>query len=254
MTLGDKLAKLRRENNYTQEQLAQLLGVSRQAISKWESDAAYPETEKLIRLGRLYHCSMDYLLMDEVEEQSKEVVIQKIDLGGICYERVSQKRIGALPLWHVNIGYGRVAKGVFAVGLVSKGIVSVGLCSLGVVSLGVFGTGVFALGSFALGLIAIGAIAAGILAAGAVAVGLFSLGACAIGKFSVGAAAIGSYAALGDSASAAIAIGSSEAKGTLFQTVNKLTAADIAAVRRLLEETVPWYLSIFKKLFLLFVK
>ena len=45
MTLGNKLAKLRKENNYTQEQLAELLGVSRQAISKWESDAAYPETE-----------------------------------------------------------------------------------------------------------------------------------------------------------------------------------------------------------------
>ena len=53
MTLGDKLTKLRKENNYTQEQLAELLGVSRQAISKWESDTAYPETEKLLRLGEL---------------------------------------------------------------------------------------------------------------------------------------------------------------------------------------------------------
>ena len=59
MTLGDKLARLRKENNFTQEQLAELLGVSRQAISKWESNSAYPETEKLIRLGKLYFCSMD---------------------------------------------------------------------------------------------------------------------------------------------------------------------------------------------------
>ena len=43
-------------------------GVSRQALSKWESGAAYPETEKLIRLGKLYHCSMDYLLMDDAGE------------------------------------------------------------------------------------------------------------------------------------------------------------------------------------------
>ena len=43
MTLGDKISKLRKENNYTQEQLADILGVSRQAISKWESDLTYPE-------------------------------------------------------------------------------------------------------------------------------------------------------------------------------------------------------------------
>ncbi len=65
MTLGNKLAKLRKENNYTQEQLANVLGVSRQAISKWESDATYPETDKLIHIGKLFHCSMDYLLLEE---------------------------------------------------------------------------------------------------------------------------------------------------------------------------------------------
>ena len=62
MTLGEKLSKLRKEYNYTQEQLADLLGVSRQSISKWESDIAYPETEKLIELGKLFECSMDFLL------------------------------------------------------------------------------------------------------------------------------------------------------------------------------------------------
>ena len=93
MTLGEKLAKLRRDNNYTQEQLAQILGVSRQAVSKWESDAAYPETEKLIRLGKLYHCSMDYLLLDQVSEQPGEAVVTRIDLRGICYERISERKL-----------------------------------------------------------------------------------------------------------------------------------------------------------------
>lgn len=65
MTLGDKLSKLRKENNYTQEQLADILGVSRQAISKWESDVTYPETDKLIRICNLFQCSTDYLLIDE---------------------------------------------------------------------------------------------------------------------------------------------------------------------------------------------
>ena len=67
MTLGDKLSKLRKENNYTQEQLASVLGVSRQAISKWESDVTYPETDKLIKISELFNCSLDYLLLKENE-------------------------------------------------------------------------------------------------------------------------------------------------------------------------------------------
>ncbi len=70
MTLGEKVAKQRKELNYTQEQLADILGVSRQSISKWESDIAYPETDKLIELGKLFNCSMDYLLKEEVTEKS----------------------------------------------------------------------------------------------------------------------------------------------------------------------------------------
>ena len=74
MTLGEKLSKLRKEYNYTKEQLADILGVSRQSISKWESDIAYPETEKLIELGKIFECSMDYLLKDEVAEKTGDSV------------------------------------------------------------------------------------------------------------------------------------------------------------------------------------
>ena len=69
MTLGEKIAKQRKELNYTQEQLADILGVSRQSISKWESDITYPETDKLIELGKLFDCSMDYLLKEEITEK-----------------------------------------------------------------------------------------------------------------------------------------------------------------------------------------
>ena len=71
MTLGEKIAKQRKELNYTQEQLADILGVSRQSISKWESDIAYPETDKLIKMGKLFECSMDYLLNDDITETGK---------------------------------------------------------------------------------------------------------------------------------------------------------------------------------------
>ena len=70
MTLGEKIAIQRKELNYTQEQLADILDVSRQSISKWESNIAYPETDKLIVLGKLFNCSMDYLLKDEVTEKA----------------------------------------------------------------------------------------------------------------------------------------------------------------------------------------
>lgn len=70
MTLGEKIAKQRKELNYTQEQLADILGVSRQSVSKWELNTACPETEKLIELGKLFECSMDYLLKEDVTEKN----------------------------------------------------------------------------------------------------------------------------------------------------------------------------------------
>ena len=59
MTLGDKSSKLRKENNDTQEQIAAALGVSRQSVSKWESNLAYPETDKLIRMSEKIQCSQE---------------------------------------------------------------------------------------------------------------------------------------------------------------------------------------------------
>ena len=70
MNFSEKLSKLRKEKNYTQEQLAELLGVSRQAVSKWESGTAYPETATLIEIGKLFDCSMDYLLKEEITDKT----------------------------------------------------------------------------------------------------------------------------------------------------------------------------------------
>ncbi|MCM1025923.1 MAG: helix-turn-helix domain-containing protein [Roseburia sp.] len=72
MTSGEKIAMLRKRNNLTQEQLAEALSVSRQSVSRWEMDLAFPETEKLIRLGRLFSCSIDFLLNESVGESRRE--------------------------------------------------------------------------------------------------------------------------------------------------------------------------------------
>lgn len=62
MTTGQKIAALRRGHGMTQDALAEALSVTRQAVSKWEADAALPETGKLVPLARLFGCTVDYLL------------------------------------------------------------------------------------------------------------------------------------------------------------------------------------------------
>jgi len=73
MTTGQKITDLRKKNNITQEQLADLVNVSRQSVSKWESDLAYPETEKFISLSRIFNCSVDYLLRGDSDNNENSV-------------------------------------------------------------------------------------------------------------------------------------------------------------------------------------
>lgn len=65
MTFGEKLQYLRKEQNWTQEQLADQIGISRQSLSKWELGAATPDTEHVVRLSRLFSVSTDTLLLDD---------------------------------------------------------------------------------------------------------------------------------------------------------------------------------------------
>lgn len=66
MSLGENLQFLRKKDNITQEQLAERLDVSRQSVSKWESDTAYPEMDKILQICDLFHVNMDDLVRNEV--------------------------------------------------------------------------------------------------------------------------------------------------------------------------------------------
>ena len=66
--LSEKLYKLRKNSGLSQEQLAEKINVSRQAISKWESGTAVPESEKLVTISNYFGVSVDYLLKDEEEK------------------------------------------------------------------------------------------------------------------------------------------------------------------------------------------
>lgn len=71
MTFGERLYSLRTNKNISQEELAELLDVSRQSISKWENDKAYPEMTRLLFMSDLFDVSLDYL-MRGVEEKKED--------------------------------------------------------------------------------------------------------------------------------------------------------------------------------------
>lgn len=66
MTLGEKIKEQRTAHGLSQETLAEAMGVSRQAVTKWEADQSAPSSEKLIALAKLFHISLDELIGNEV--------------------------------------------------------------------------------------------------------------------------------------------------------------------------------------------
>lgn len=223
MTTGEKITKCRKEKGLTQEQLAETLGVTRQAVSRWEGDLAFPETDTLMKMSRLFGVSCDYLL--NYEEQASPTADSNcngkliIDFKKFYFEYKSKTHIGKLPLVHINIGLGRVAKGFFSVGLVSVGVVSVGLVSLGLIAFGIICLGLLSFASISAGVVAFGGAAIGLIALGGLAIGIFSMGGCAIGAFACGGYACGSLVAIGDVAVGGIALGDTSADGTVISVL-----------------------------------
>lgn len=70
MILADKITEERKRNGWSQEELAEKLGISRQAVSKWESAGSIPDLQRIIQLSELFGVSTDYLLKDEMDSSS----------------------------------------------------------------------------------------------------------------------------------------------------------------------------------------
>lgn len=236
MTTGQKIYECRRKAGMTQEELADRLGVSRQAVSKWESDAAFPETEKILELCKMFSVSADELLFGQAHAQAAEQAEipepqetengtpngMGVEWGKIehpnepyHYEYISKARLFGLPVLHVNIGLGVYrAKGIFAFGTIATGFVSWGLLSIGLLAAGFLTIGLLAFGAlaFALG-VGAGGVATGALAFGGVAVGIMTFGGCSIGYIAVGGFSLGQYA-MGGVAQGFIAVGGQSVSGT----------------------------------------
>lgn len=73
MILADKIIDERKKNGWSQEDLAEQLGVSRQSVSKWESAGSVPDLKKVIQMAELFGVSTDYLLKDEMEKENRGI-------------------------------------------------------------------------------------------------------------------------------------------------------------------------------------
>lgn len=228
MKFGSKLMELRREKGYSQEQLAWMLGVSRQSVSKWEADASMPEISKILQLSDIFMVTTDYLLKESIEERqyitepsrenfeelgkTQARILEKLEKMEEDqketvkeYEYISSKKLFGLPLIHIHFRWTRgYRKGLTALHTPgayldfrakAKGIIAIGNNATGLFSIGLLAKGIISLGLFSFGLFAAGCIGMGLIALGVIALGGLAAGVTAIGYVAMGVAAIGIYGA-----------------------------------------------------------
>lgn len=78
MNVGDRIEDLRKKQGMTQEQLAQKIGATRQAVSKWESGKSYPDIDYVVRMGECFGVTTDYLLrgVEDIKQETVQPVPQ----------------------------------------------------------------------------------------------------------------------------------------------------------------------------------
>lgn len=284
MRFCDKLLLLRRRQGYSQEQLADLLGISRQSVSKWESGQAMPELVKIIQISNLFSVSVDDLVRDETEleletasgtnSRDNAVLENTHTIASEATDKVSDEELlknleemkdslhqisktvntpagfeykSSLTVCGIPLVHIHFSK-IFRAGVFHSNRACV---AKGIFAAGDIAFGVVSFGAFSIGVIPIGALSFGLFSIGAVAVGVVALGVSAIGIYSVGAAALGLRAAAGISASARTAIGTSEAKGLYEMVAGPAHRERSAIVAFLLSHTpeMPGWLAHFMSWF-----
>lgn len=111
MILADKIIENRKRNGWSQEELADKLGVSRQSVSKWESAQAVPDMKKILQLSEIFGVSTDYLMKDEIEtaDRTENVIVD--DGLEETVRRVSMEEASAF-LEHNERSARRISTGV----------------------------------------------------------------------------------------------------------------------------------------------
>ena len=91
MTIGNRISTLRKQMKYSQEYVAEKLGISRQAVSKWEKDITKPDTDNIIRLAELLDTNVDYILTGKISPEITENTIK--------HKKLSRKQKRKIGLW-----------------------------------------------------------------------------------------------------------------------------------------------------------
>ena len=127
MEFHQRLYELRRKAGLSQEELADLVGVTRQAVQKWESGASRPDLDNITALSDYFQVSLDYLIAGREREENQTAPATTVInnyYGRHSFEYKSKRTLFGLPLLHINCGPGlRWARGIIAIGNIATGLV-----------------------------------------------------------------------------------------------------------------------------------
>lgn len=230
MKFCEKLAELRRENGYSQEQLALRLNVSRQAVSRWEAGVSMPELSKILQLSEIFMVTTDYLLKETVTErqptgntvkegfgefsETQARILEKLDQLDKMeksentevkeYEYISPGKLFGLPLVHIHFKWTKGYRQNFSSAVrtpgayadfktKAKGIIAIGNNATGFFSIGFLAKGLFSIGLFSIGFVSVGILCLAFLALGIIAAGFTAGGVVSIGYVALGVSVIGIY-------------------------------------------------------------
>lgn len=261
MDFRERLFELRRQAGLSQEELAGLLGITRQAVQKWEAGTSRPDMDNLVSLADYFKVSLDFLVTGKEPSSPPTPTIVNNYYSDRPdrwhYEYQSKRTLFGLPLVHVNCGFGRNhwARGIIAIGNVATGFAAFGGVTLGLFTLGGVSVGLpLALGAVSVGAVSIGGIAVGLLAWGGIAMGWLAVGGCALGVYAAGGAAVASRVAVGGAAAAQrLAIGmDADGAQAILLPLEGLKGPDLEAARAAIDSAcqgapgfIPWLLKFF---------
>ncbi len=113
MILADKIIALRKKNGWSQEELAEMMNVSRQSVSKWEGAQSVPDLNKIILLSQIFGVSTDYLLKEELEEIERTEALEEHDEENRKVRYVSMEEANEFLEARYNVS-GKIAAAVYA--------------------------------------------------------------------------------------------------------------------------------------------
>ena len=104
MSVEERLQELRKAKGLSQEQLAETLGVSRQAVSKWESGQSLPEVEKLISLSTLFGTTLDYILKGTPQAAEQPMQSAETEPSGVNNAKLGSQIMLAVAALMLTVG------------------------------------------------------------------------------------------------------------------------------------------------------